>query len=116
MSASAFSLTISIPAGGFEVIKGATVPGGLRGAQIRHQHCDSCKSWLFTRIEGMDFFVNLRVPVLDEHGWVRPFLDTYASEKLPWAETGAPHRFDSFPDPDSYPALMAEFARKAPRP
>lgn len=116
MSASAFSLTISIPSEGFEVIEGETVSGGLRGPEIHHQHCDSCKSWLFTRIEGMDFLVNLRAPVLDEHGWVTPFLDTYASEKLPWAETGARHRFDTFPDPDSYPALMAEFAASTPRP
>lgn len=116
MSASAFSLTISIPSEGFAVTAGETVIGGLRGPQAHHHHCDSCKSWLFTRIEGMDFFVNLRVPVLDEHGWVTPFLDTYACEKLPWAETGAPHRFDTFPDPESYPALMAEFAGTGPRP
>ena len=54
MSASAFSLTLSVPADGFEVIEGEPVIGGLHGPQAHHYHCDRCKSWMFTRIEGMD--------------------------------------------------------------
>ena len=40
---------------------------------------------MFTRADGMDWFVNLRPSMLDEHGWFAPFVETWTSEKLPWA-------------------------------
>jgi hypothetical protein len=116
MSASAFSMTISVPADGFEVVRGETVIGGLHGPQIRHHHCDRCKAWLFTRVEGMDFFVNLRGSALDEHRWIAPFIETYTAEKLPWAHTGAPHAYATYPDEGDYPALMAAFAEWSAHP
>ena len=72
MSASAFSLTLTVPADGFEVTAGEPVIGGLHGPQAHHFHCPRCKSWMFTRAEGMDWFVNLRPSMLDEHGWFVP--------------------------------------------
>ena len=59
MSASAFSLSVAIPAAGFAVTQGEPVIGGLHGA-ARHYFCPHCKSWMFTRMEGLDAFVNLR--------------------------------------------------------
>ena len=41
----------------------------------------------------MDWFVNVRVPVLDDHHWVEPFVETYTTEKLAWASTPATHSF-----------------------
>ena len=51
MSASAFSLSVSLPSDGFEVIAGEPVLGGLRG-EHRHYFCPACKSWMFTRPGG----------------------------------------------------------------
>ena len=59
MSSSAFSLSAAIPTEGFEVTKGEPVIGGLH-ADPRHYFCGWCMSWMFTRLEGADWFVNLR--------------------------------------------------------
>jgi hypothetical protein len=116
MSASAFSLTLAIPADGFQVVAGETVIGGIRGPQIHHHHCDRCKSWVFTRVDGLDFFVNLRATMLDDHGWFVPFVEVYTSEKLPWAATGAVHSFATQPEMDGYQALVADYGARGARP
>lgn len=110
MSASAFSLTVSLPGDGLEIIQGETELGGLHGPDAHHHHCPRCKSWLFTRIEGMDWFVNLRAPVLDERGWFVPFIETWTREKLPWASTPARHSFETVPELPDFEPLMKEFA------
>jgi hypothetical protein len=109
MSASAFSLSAAIPSEGFEVTKGETVIGGLHGP-AKHHFCAYCMSWMFTRVDGMDLFVNLRPTMLDDHGWFVPFLETYTSEKLPWASTPAAHSFERFPPIDAYEGLMKAYA------
>ena len=96
MSASAFSLSAAIPAEGFAVTAGEPVVGGLHGAS-RHFFCGWCMSWMFTRPEGMDWFVNLRPTMLDDPSWFEPLIETYVAEKLPWAVTGAPHSFATLP-------------------
>ncbi len=115
MSASAFSLSMAIPVGGFAVTEGEPVIGGLHG-DAHHFFCDWCKSWMFTRMEGLDDFVNLRVPVLDAPGWVAPFVETYTSEKFSWAETGARHSFPKFPAMEDYGRLIEAFAANGARP
>jgi hypothetical protein len=115
MSASAFSLSIAIPSEGFAVTEGEPVIGGLHG-DARHFFCGWCMSWMFTRIAGFDDFVNLRVPVLDDHAWVVPFVETYTSEKLPWAATAAAHSYPAFPAMEDYAPLVATFARDGARP
>lgn len=117
MTASAFSLTVVVPAAGFEVVAGETVVGGLHGDQSRHHHCEWCKSWLFTRVPPEFGFVNVRPSVLDDHGWFEPFIETQTAEKLPWASTPARHSFERFPPLEAYAALVAEYqgmARPAP--
>jgi hypothetical protein len=42
MSASAYSLSLAIPAGGFALIAGETVIGGLHTDGLPHHHCDWC--------------------------------------------------------------------------
>lgn len=110
MSASAYSLSAAIPADGFEVIQGEPVIGGLHGADAHHYHCPHCKSWMFTRPEGMDWFVNLRPTMLDDVQWFSPFIETYTSEKLPWAITPAVHSYEKFPPFEDYEGLVKEFA------
>src|SRR5690242_20124365 len=53
MSASAYSLSAAIPTQGFTVIQGEPVIGGLHGP-TRHFFCPHCKSWMFTKPEGLD--------------------------------------------------------------
>ncbi|WP_105384231.1 GFA family protein [Neorhizobium alkalisoli] len=112
MSASAYSLSAAIPAQGFEVTEGEPVIGGLHGPDAHHYHCPHCKSWMFTRPEGMDWFVNLRPTMLDDAKWFSPFIETYTSEKLPWATTSAVHSYETFPPFEAYEGLVREFAAR----
>jgi hypothetical protein len=111
MTASAFSLSALHPSNGFKVTLGEPVIGGLHGA-TRHYFCGHCMSWLFTRPEGMDDFVNVRATIMDDAQSFSPFIETYTDEKLPWAMTPAVHSFKKFPSPESFPALLSEFAKQ----
>jgi hypothetical protein len=78
MTASAFSLSAGFPSEGFTVTKGEPVIGGLHGA-TRHYFCPHCMSWMFTRAEGFDWFVNLRATMLDDPSWFTPFGKRFVS-------------------------------------
>jgi len=110
MSASAFSLSILVPASGFEVTQGDAVIGGLHGPS-RHFHCAHCKTWAFTRPEGLTQFVNVRATMLDDAKGFEPFIETYTSEKLAWAATPAVRSFAKFPSLDDYTELTAQYAK-----
>jgi hypothetical protein len=79
MTASAFSTTLVVPEGGFAVIAGEPVIGGLHGDVADHHHCDT------------------------------PWLETQTAEKLPWAKTGAERSFERFPAMEEYQGLMAAY-------
>jgi hypothetical protein len=109
MSSSAYSLSAAIPSEGFEVTKGEPVIGGLHGAS-KHYFCGYCMTWMFTRPEGIDWFVNLRPTMLDDHAWFAPFIETWTAEKLPWAATSAVHSYEALPAFEEYEGLVAEYA------
>lgn len=109
MTGSAYSLTVMIPSQGFSVMKGEPVIGGLHGP-TRHYFCPYCMSWLFTRPEGFDAFVNVRATMLDDPRDFVPFVETMTSEKLPWATTPAVHSFEKFPPIDRYQDLAGQYA------
>lgn len=109
LSASAFSLTAMIPGAGFDVIKGEPVAGALHGANP-YMFCPTCKNWLFTRVAGMNAFVNVRPTLFDIPEWSTPFVETWVSERLAWARTSAKHSFPQYPPPAQYGSLMAEYA------
>ncbi|MBL9107307.1 MAG: GFA family protein [Myxococcales bacterium] len=111
MTASAFSLSVGVPSEGFAVTQGEPVIGGIHG-EARHHHCPRCKSWLFTRMPGLDWFVNVRATMLDDASWFAPFIETYTREKLPWAATPAVHSFPGLPAMDAFPGLIAEYAAR----
>lgn len=69
-------------------------------------------TWMFTRPAGMDFFVNVRPTMLDDTGWFRPFIETYTSEKLAFAATGAVHSYEKFPPMEDYETLVAAYAAR----
>ncbi|MDB5556072.1 MAG: glutathione-dependent formaldehyde-activating [Rhizobium sp.] len=109
MSSSAFSLSAAIPTDGFEVIEGEPVIGGLHGA-ARHYFCGYCMTWMFTRQEGLDFFVNVRTTMLETPEAFPPYVETFISEKLPWAATPAKHSYPTYPEMDVYEGLMKGYA------
>lgn len=110
MTGSAFSTSVAVPTDAFAVTAGNPVIGGLKGEQVRHHHCDGCKSWLFTRIVPEPGFVNVRATMLDDARWYAPFIETFTDEALPWALTGAPHRYAGFPPMEDYARLIQAFA------
>ena len=115
MSASAFSLSIAVPSDGFAVTRGEPVIGGLHGYS-RHHHCPHCKTWVFTRPAQLDFLVNVRATMLDDHAWYRPYVETCRAEGFPWASTGAVHSFPAIPADEVFAPIVAEFAERGPRP
>ncbi len=116
MTASAYSLTVTLPADGFEVTRGEPVLGGLKGPVSHHHHCPQCLSWIFTRAKGFDGFVNLRASALDDHRWFEPFIELWTDEKLPWAATGAQHSFGTSPEMSQFQQLMEAYAAEGTRP
>jgi hypothetical protein len=112
MTGSAFSLTVTVPADGFAVTKGEPVIGGLRGPVAHHFHCPDCLSWVFTRAEGMDWFVNLRATMLDDPDWFEPFVELWTDEKLPWATTPARHSYARDPEMAEWGSLIEAFAKE----
>ena len=109
MTASAFSLSALYTSDSFEVTQGEPVIGGLHGA-TRHFFCPHCLSWVFTRPEGFDDLVNVRATMFDDARSFTPFVETYTSEKLPWATTPAVHSFEQVPPLERFPELCEEFA------
>jgi hypothetical protein len=116
MTGSAYSLTVTVPADGFEVTKGEPVLGGLRGPVAHHHHCPQCLSWVFTRAEGMDWFVNIRATMLDDPGWFEPYIELWTSERLPWATTSARRSFERDPQMTEWNALIEAYAEEGQRP
>jgi hypothetical protein len=114
MSASAFSLSLAVPGDGFEVTAGEPVLGGLN--RDMHHFCPACLTWMFTRPPGMDWFVNVRPSLLDDHRWFVPYVETWTSEKLPWAETPAGHGFEKVPDLSEFEPLIHAYAKEGARP
>lgn len=109
MASSAFSLTAMFPAGALRVVKGETVIGGDHGAQLHHQFCPRCMTWMFTRIEGIDAIVNVRPTMFDDTSWFSPFIETVTDEKLDWVHLPTRYSYAGFPPQEDFEALMAEF-------
>lgn len=112
MTGGPYSLSAAFPSDGFQVTDGEPVIGGLHGAQSHHYFCPHCMSWMFTRNEGLEWFVNVRATMLDDTSWFAPFVETWTSEMLPFAATGAPHSFPALPQQDEFPGLIEAYAEK----
>jgi hypothetical protein len=116
LTSSAYSLTLMIPPGGFEVVEGEPVIGALHRDESQHHYCPHCKSWLFTTAPGLQGMTNFRPTMLEDASWVVPYVESYVTEKLPGVVTGAKHSFDQFPPPERYGGLMAGFAQEGAKP
>ena len=115
MSASAFSLSAAFASDTFSVVQGETAIGGVHGP-TRHFFCAYCMSWLFTRPDGLDSIVSVRTTMLDDPGAYPPYVETYTSERLPWATTPAIRSFDQFPQFEDYETLVQEYQAHVGRP
>ena len=47
--------------------------------------------------------------MLDDPSWFTPFIETWTSEKLPFAETGAVHSYAALPEMEEYEGLVKEY-------
>ena len=56
---------------------------------------------------------HLRATLFDDARDYRPFIETYTSEKLPWAQVPAVRSFEKFPAPEEFPGLVRAFAEQA---
>jgi hypothetical protein len=108
MTGGAYSLSSLYGWSDFEVTQGEPVIGGMKAA-TRHYFCPSCMSWLYTRPEGLDEYVNVRSTLFEEAAAHRPFLEAHCREALPGAGTGAVKRFDTVPEHDAFGPLVAAY-------
>ncbi|MEM9738729.1 MAG: GFA family protein [Pseudomonadota bacterium] len=104
-----YSLSLLVPASGFEVVEGEPVLGGLHG-EHKQFFCGHCKSWIFTRPNGLESFVNVRVTMLEDPSWVRPIVDIATASQLPGVVSGATHSFEGFPAAEDFTPIMQDFA------
>mgnify|MGYP001204038564 CR=1 FL=1 len=111
-----YSLSLMLPAQGFEVLEGATEIGGLHKPEARHHYCAHCKSWLFTTADMLEGMVNFRPTMLEDASWVAPYVEMMTAEKLPSVVTGAQRSYQGWPPPEDYAALMDAYAREGARP
>ncbi|WP_193142552.1 MULTISPECIES: GFA family protein [unclassified Meridianimarinicoccus] len=109
MTASAFSLSALVPAAAFQVEGADPVIGGLHDADQRHHFCPHCLSWIFTRITGLEDFVNLRSVLFDGLADLPPFMATCTAEALPWVQTGATVSFAGMPGAAEFFDAMGRF-------
>lgn len=114
LTGGAYSMTLMIPAEGFEVT-GETAIGGMHRAELAHAFCPHCKNWVFTRPQGQPF-VNFRPTMLEDDSWFVPFVDCCMDEKLPGSVSGAKRAYPEFPPPSDYAELMSAYAAEGAKP
>lgn len=111
-----YSLTLMLPASGFEKLEGDIELGGLHRAESPHHFCAHCRNWLFTTNIGGGQFINFRPTMLEDSSWVAPYVESYVTAKLPGVISGAKHAYPEFPPPQDYPMLLEGFAREGAHP
>ena len=109
MTGGAYSLSSLYPAERFAVTQGSTVRGGLKSGPD-HQFCPDCMSWMFTRAEQLEGFVNVRSSMFDDAAKHRPYVEMARNEALPDAQSGAARSYEGFPQESDFAELVAGYA------
>ncbi|MEL6783516.1 MAG: GFA family protein [Pseudomonadota bacterium] len=108
-SASAYSLTIMFPVEAFSC-SGALDQGGLGLEGKNHFFCQSCKNFIYSRLDAAPQRVNLRTSILDEASSFVPFVEVMTDSKMAWATVPAKHSFETVPESaDILQAIMNEY-------
>lgn len=116
LTGGAYSLTLMVPPGGFEVVEGEVVLGALHRAESQHHYCAQCKGWLYTTAPVLQGATNFRPTMLEDASWVAPFVEMMTAEKLPGVVTGARRSYEGWLPPEDYAALLNAYAREGARP
>jgi hypothetical protein len=111
MSSSAFSLSLALPSEGFTITEGTPVLGGFRGA-TQHFFCPDCMSWMFTRPERMDQYVNLRLVNARRAAMGRAIHRGLDRRGVPVGKTAAVHCYTTQPDFEDYGRLIEDFSQR----
>lgn len=67
---------------------------------------------MFTRITGVEAFVNVRPVMFEDTSWFRPFIETWTAARLPFVQVAADHSFEQFPAMEEFGALLDAYAAK----
>jgi hypothetical protein len=116
LTSAPYSLTLMLPADGFEVVEGEPVLGGLHRPEAQQHYCPHCKSWLYTTAAILGGRVNFRPTLLEDASWVVPFVEMKTEEALPGVVTGAKRSYPGWAPPEDYAALLEAYAREGARP
>ena len=112
MSASAFSLSVAVPANGFAVTRGDPVICASMATSPATHFIASGKSWVFL-VEPELGFVNVRRHFVDNHTTFAPFVEFWTEGETPLGSDTRKAQF-SRPSPQSMEtflgSLRAEFA------
>jgi hypothetical protein len=112
LSASAFSLSLTVPTPAFRIVQGEPVIGALRKQEARYWYCDWCKTWLYTEPPAAFGFVNIRTTQLNNPADWPPFVEVWTSEKLDWVSTPAAHSYSQWPATEEFGALLTAYAAR----
>lgn len=119
LTASAFSLTIFLPATGLAITKGETTvfEKSSENGRRSHQHfCPACHGWLYSVPVGMEDFVALRAPMLDDAAWIHPTLQLWTDRRLPFVHMDTAFSYERDMPMEDVPAIIEHFAANGARP
>ncbi|HTE53253.1 MAG TPA: GFA family protein [Kofleriaceae bacterium] len=88
MTASAYSFSMATPRATFHWTKGEPrtfTKTGDNGRASEQHFCADCGSWLATTSPAAPDAMIVRVGTLDDHAWIKPVSQAWASSALPWA-------------------------------
>jgi hypothetical protein len=84
MTGGAYSVSSFYSGQRFSVTQGQTVRGGMKTGPD-HEFCPECMSWMFTRAEEIQGFVNVRSTMFEDAALHRPYVEMFRAEALPGA-------------------------------
>ena len=117
LTASAFSLGLAVPAGGFttEGETHASEKTADSGGWSRRFTCPTCAVWTHTRTEHAPDIAIVRPGTLQDHGWFRPVAQLFTRSAYPWALMPLQLSYEAeFPDPAALRHAFAAAIRPVP--
>jgi hypothetical protein len=110
LTASAFSLGITVPESGFRLVQNRPQQWTKIGSSGRPSHqftCPNCSGWTHTKPEVLTGGLVVRPMTLDDHHGFRPVCESFTRSALPWARLGTPFSFET--DFEDIPLLKQTF-------